>query len=128
MQKLVVNTDPVITEIIESVAYCCNTTPDYILGCCRKRYLSSFPRMLCFLFAKAFTNYKLAEIGYMVGNRDHATVLHGLKTVSTLVFLGDMAVCKMFDVCRVKLTAGDLPRIKQLEETLTKLRIQHGNY
>ena len=36
-------------------------------------------------FSKKFTKASLANIGAQIGDRDHATVLHAVKTVDNLV-------------------------------------------
>ena len=35
-------------------------------------------------FAKKYTNASLSSIGFQIGKRDHATVLHACKTVDNL--------------------------------------------
>ena len=42
------------------------------------------PRQLCMYFAKKYTKLPLANIGSLCGDRDHATVLHAVKTISNL--------------------------------------------
>ena len=37
-------------------------------------------------FSKKFTKASLASIGSIIGQRDHATVLHACKTVDNLAF------------------------------------------
>lgn len=42
-------------------------------------------RQICMYFAKQFTNYSLETISYDVGNKDHVTCLHSVKTISNLI-------------------------------------------
>ena len=42
-------------------------------------------RQLAMHFSKKFTKLSLAMIGQQCGGRDHATVIHALKTVSNLL-------------------------------------------
>jgi chromosomal replication initiator protein len=42
------------------------------------------PRQICMYFAKKYTKLPLANIGSLCGGRDHATVLHAVKTISNL--------------------------------------------
>jgi chromosomal replication initiator protein len=42
------------------------------------------PRQICMFFAKKYTKLPLATIGALCGGRDHATVLHAVKTISNL--------------------------------------------
>jgi chromosomal replication initiator protein len=50
----------------------------------RKRHIVQ-ARQLAMFFAKKFTKSSLANIGFQIGDRDHATVLHACKTVDNLV-------------------------------------------
>jgi len=38
-------------------------------------------RQICHYFARALTFRSVASIGELIGNKDHATVLHSIKTV-----------------------------------------------
>jgi len=51
----------------------------------RKRYIVQ-ARQLAMFFSKKFTKASLASIGSIIGQRDHATVLHACKTVDNLAF------------------------------------------
>ena len=42
-------------------------------------------RQLAMYFAKKFTKCSLAMIGQQCGGKDHATVIHALKTVANLL-------------------------------------------
>lgn len=42
-------------------------------------------RQVCHFFYKSFTDKSLASIGALVGSKDHATVLHSVKTVNNLI-------------------------------------------
>ena len=42
-------------------------------------------RQLAMHFAKKYTKLSLAEIGKQCGGKDHATVIHALKTVTNLL-------------------------------------------
>lgn len=50
----------------------------------RKRHIVQ-ARQLAMFFAKKYTKNSLANIGSLIGDRDHATVLHACKTVDNLV-------------------------------------------
>jgi len=43
-----------------------------------------FVRQLCMAFAKKYSSASLSQIGAYVGDKDHATVLHAIKTISNL--------------------------------------------
>jgi len=42
-------------------------------------------RQIAMYFYKKYTNYSYAYIGYLVGKRDHATVLHAVRTIQDLI-------------------------------------------
>jgi hypothetical protein len=50
----------------------------------RKRE-KTVPRMVSMYLAKKYTNHSLGYIGSLHGGRDHATVLHAVKTVNNLL-------------------------------------------
>ncbi len=41
-------------------------------------------RQLCHRLAKHFTNASLTDIGKRIGSKDHATILHSIKTINNL--------------------------------------------
>ena len=43
------------------------------------------PRQVAMYLAKHFTDRSLPEIGRMFGNRDHTTVMHGVRRVTELM-------------------------------------------
>jgi chromosomal replication initiator protein len=47
---------------------------------CRKREIAQARHVIMYL-SKKYTNFSNAHIGYLIGKRDHATVLHGRKVV-----------------------------------------------
>ncbi len=55
-----------------------------ITGKSRKRNIV-IARQLGMYFSKQMTNFSLKAIGNQFGNRDHATVLHSIKTVNNLI-------------------------------------------
>ena len=44
-----------------------------------------YPRQIAMFFSKKYTKLSLSEIGKTLGNKDHATVLHAIKTVENLM-------------------------------------------
>lgn len=67
---------------------CCRVT-GYDIGIqSRKRHLV-YARFCYFHFSRELTTYPLESIGLFCGNRDHATVLHGLKQFKILKHLDD---------------------------------------
>ena len=43
-------------------------------------------RYLCYYFARELTKLTFQEMGRLIGGKDHATVIHGCKTVENLIF------------------------------------------
>jgi chromosomal replication initiator protein len=85
VEKFVKNTKKEI-----SIDYIQKTISDYfqldlatLQSKTRKREIVQ-ARQLAMYFSKKYTKTSLANIGSMIGNRDHATVLHACKTVENL--------------------------------------------
>lgn len=70
-----------IQEIIESYY---NLPSDSIQQKTRKREIVQARQMAMF-FSKDLTKLSLALIGSLLGNKDHSTCLHGIKTVNNLI-------------------------------------------
>ena len=52
----------------------------------RKREYVRSRQVACYLIRKTFGNrYSLTVLGYEIGNKDHASVVHSVKTISNLV-------------------------------------------
>lgn len=41
-------------------------------------------RQLCHVFARKLLSFSLEDIGYNMGKKDHATVLHSIKTINNI--------------------------------------------
>lgn len=63
----------------ENIAYVLMVSPS------RKREIV-IVRMMCMALMKIFTSYSLVKIGSYFGNRDHATVIHAIKTVNDAIY------------------------------------------
>jgi chromosomal replication initiator protein len=73
-----------VEEIREQVASYFKITVDDINSRSRKRNIVQ-ARQIVMHLAKELTNFSLAAIGSVLGNRNHATVLYALKSVKNLV-------------------------------------------
>lgn len=51
----------------------------------RRNKTLALPRQICMFLARQLTRWSLEEIGGYFGGRDHSTVLHATKTVTTLL-------------------------------------------
>jgi hypothetical protein len=72
---------PVIVDI---VAKSLDMDPKLIHKKSRKREIVE-ARQMCMTYAKNLTTCSLAKIGLNIGGKDHATVLHSVKTVNNLI-------------------------------------------
>jgi chromosomal replication initiator protein len=86
IDKFVVNTSREINiEFIQKVV--CdyfNVSLEILSSKTRKREIVQ-ARQLVMLFAKEYTKSSLAMIGAHCGNKDHATVLHAVRTINNLI-------------------------------------------
>ena len=69
-------------NIISKVAKFYGLTSDEILGRCRERRLIK-ARFISIYFIKQKTEFTLVTIG-KIFNRDHASIIHALKTIQTV--------------------------------------------
>ena len=85
ISKLIENTKKEISiDYIQQVVCDYFDLPkDLVVSKTRKREIVQ-ARQLAMFFSKQMTKSSLANIGKLIGNRDHATVLHACKTVKNL--------------------------------------------
>ncbi|TRZ80533.1 hypothetical protein D4R86_04235 [bacterium] len=67
--------------IINQVADYFNLLPENVICTERKREYIKAKHIAMYAF-RTFTNLSLREIGYNFNNKDHATVLHAIKSVN----------------------------------------------
>ena len=72
---------PTPNEVAGHVAACCGVQPELIFTKTRKREIAEARQLLSTLL-KFGLKLSAAQVGIMVGNFDHATVLHGINQVS----------------------------------------------
>lgn len=75
---------PTIKKIIKVVAYRYDVTADDILSMRRGRAVA-WPRQIVMYLARHMTLRSLPEIGRVLNNRDHTTILHGVRKVTAAV-------------------------------------------
>ncbi len=68
------------TLILTRVAAYFISTPAELIGKPRQSHIAR-ARMVCMWMMRRHTEMSLAEIGAFLGNRDHTTILHGVRTV-----------------------------------------------
>lgn len=66
--------------IIEKACSCCNVTAEEMYGSSRKANIVE-ARQLAMYMAQKYAKLNNSKIGTLIGNRSHATVLHGVKTI-----------------------------------------------
>ena len=72
--------DITISDVVDTVCEYFNITRDMLMSSTRKRQIVQARQIAMFL-AKDNTDFSTARIGKLIGDRDHATVLHAFKTV-----------------------------------------------
>ncbi|MDR2834836.1 MAG: chromosomal replication initiator protein DnaA [Bacteroidales bacterium] len=82
-QKIIKNSEKNITidYIFNYVANYLIISPEAIKGNSRKKEVVT-ARHIIMYFAKKYTKLSLQEIGFLIGNKDHATVIHAQKKIT----------------------------------------------
>ncbi len=89
-----------IEHIVMEVSKYFEFTIDHMFHKTRKREVVQ-ARQIAMYFSKKYTKYSLAIIGYRVGKKDHATVLHADKTVKNLIETDKMFANYVNDIDKV---------------------------
>lgn len=77
------NAPPKFSEILETVCAYYDVTPIHVMG--PLKYVEfSRPRMIIYFLARKLTKMTLPQIGRIIGDRDHTTILYGAKRISKL--------------------------------------------
>ena len=87
--------------VINVVAEHFNLTSSMIFSQNRSKEVA-YPRQICMYLCKQLTPSSLGDIGKILGNRDHTTILHGYKKISTDI-LNDTGVKDTIDLLIKKL-------------------------
>ena len=90
--------------IIETVAEHFGIQPEDILGQKRNAEIV-FPRQICMYLIRSMTDTSLQITGKLLGNRDHTTVLNGIKKVNKEMETNEAAKSTI-DAIRKKLSPG----------------------
>lgn len=83
-QKKIAQQSIFCEQTIETVARQFGFDDDFIFANTRKREVV-YARQICMTLIKKHTKLSLAEIGEKIGDKDHATVIHAVKTISNLI-------------------------------------------
>lgn len=73
-----------VEQVIESVSGHYHVTPDALLSNSRSRTVA-FPRQMAMYLARTETDASFPQIGTMLGNRDHTTILYGYEKIAALL-------------------------------------------
>lgn len=95
---------PTIAKTTAIVADLAGVTEAELLGRQRSRHLSR-PRQIAMLIASEETTASLPTIANCLGNRDHTTVMHGIKRARELVAI-DPAMAALYRAAKDRLLAG----------------------
>jgi chromosomal replication initiator protein len=87
--------------IIDVIAEHFNITSADIYSVNKSRNIA-FPRQIVMYLSRKLTDYSLAEIGKLLGNRDHTTVLHGIDKVEKTM-KKDLSLQNTIDVLNKKI-------------------------
>ncbi|MBU5333034.1 MAG: chromosomal replication initiator protein DnaA [Anaerocolumna aminovalerica] len=87
--------------IIDVIAEHFNITSADIYSVNKSRNIA-FPRQIAMYLSRKLTDYSLAEIGKLLGNRDHTTVLHGIDKVEKTM-KKDLTLQNTIDVLNKKI-------------------------
>ncbi len=68
-----------VNLILQEVMDCTNIGRKELFSTSRPAHISS-ARSLCFVLLRELLNISLPRIGYLVGNKDHTTVIHHLRS------------------------------------------------
>jgi chromosomal replication initiator protein len=68
--------------IVDKVVRFCNVSKEELFGTCRQKDIVK-ARQFCMWLLKSKTNMTLKTIGILMGNKNHATVIHSLKKVES---------------------------------------------
>jgi chromosomal replication initiator protein len=73
-----------VDQVIESVAAHYHITPDSLSSNSRSRAVA-FPRQMAMYLARTETDASYPQIGTLLGNRDHTTILYGYEKIAALL-------------------------------------------
>lgn len=73
-----------VDQVIDIVCRYYSVTPEAICSSSRKSTIA-YPRQVAMYLARTETEASLPQIGAMLGNRDHTTILHGVEKITGLV-------------------------------------------
>ena len=71
-----------VEYIIDIVTDHFQLSSDAIVSKKRQKTIA-YPRQICMYLCEKYTGLSLAAIGAALGNKDHTTVLHGIKKIKT---------------------------------------------
>lgn len=85
-----------LTAILTAVADVSGFTIEELQGKSRERNLVAARQLYCSLACK-HSNNSLSDIGRLIGNRDHTTVIHSREIVKARIHVKDEIVLSMYN-------------------------------
>lgn len=79
---------PTLTEILAEVCNIFETPYEYVIGESRKKELVVVRNIFCYVGC-FYTTYSLKQIGEVLGERDHTTIIHNREKVENMFFTKD---------------------------------------
>jgi hypothetical protein len=92
----------------------------------RKMQQQTIPRTIAYYICKVLTGRSLPEIGRRFGNRDHTTVLHGVRKIEALLGKSDQATVNHINAIRKLLDEHQAPDSCGPVEDQAALTISQG--
>lgn len=74
-------------------------TKEVLASKTRKREITLFRHLFCYFMSKR-SHHSLSAIGSFIGNRDHTTVIHSVRTVEDLLSIHDPIITEIRDNIR----------------------------
>ena len=104
-----------VLAVAEIVAAVFKVTVADLMGRPKPAYIAT-PRLVLYYLLRETTELSTNEIGKLVGNRDHGTVMHGCKVIKGRIetdtqFAARVATCRNAAVRRLELMQAQQPQI-----------------
>jgi chromosomal replication initiation ATPase DnaA len=117
-------------RVLEVTAEHFRTTPDDLVSHCRKRPLVRH-RQIAMYVARKVTGRGLPFIARVMGNRDHTTILHGVRAVQARIDAGDAETAAAVDriverlqvAVQIPPDAGDGETIAVVNQIVAQLQV-----
>ena len=77
----------------------------------------TLPRFMYYYLSQKYTHHSLREIGELVGGRNHATIIHGIKSMKDWLETNNKGAVELHQKCMKELTSyGNLKTNKSIKK------------